>query len=192
MKISNHFQGNNQTLKIASSPSKITPPQEEKQIKKDEEIKFQNALVAKIKELNQKVSSLQGYDKTLSLVQEEIAELQAIKSQLSDNFSDSTLTHRLDSLKSRLKPMLEKLNHPLLGSTNPPTLDQVLKNPQKYEELAITNQKRTQELLKEYEDEIENMFEEDIDLNNQMLTNPRFRNAHNLAKLTSNSLLLTQ
>lgn len=192
MKISNQFQANTQTLKIASNPSKTSSTQEESKVKKEEEIRFQNALVAKIKELNQKVSSLQSYDKTLSLIQEEIAELQAIKTQISEDSSNSNLTLRLDTLKTRLKPMLEKLNHPLLTSSKAPSFDQVLKNPQKYEELAISNQEKTQKLLKEYEDEIENMFEENITLDEKMLSNPAFKNAHNLAKLASDSLLLTQ
>lgn len=192
MKISNQFQANTQTLKIASNPSKTSSTQEESKVTKEEEIKFQNALVAKIKELNQKVSSLQSYDKTLSLIQEEIAELQAIKTQISEDSSNSNLTIRLDTLKTRLKPMLEKLNHPLLTSSKAPGFDQVLKNPQKYEELAISSQEKAQKLLKEYEDEIENMFEENITLDENMLSNPAFKNAHNLAKLTSNSLLLTQ
>lgn len=191
MKISNQFQANPQTLKIVSNPSKISSTQEESKIRKEEEIKFQNALVAKIKELNQKISSLQSYSKTLSLIQEEIAEFEALKIQLKDDLSDSNLAHRLDDLKNRLKPMLEKLNHPLLDSSKTPTLDQVLKNPKKYEELAIANQKKTQELLKKYEDEIEDMFEENIEFDQKILSNPSFKNAHNLAKLTSDSLLLT-
>lgn len=192
MKISNQFQPNAQTLKVTSHPSKTSSTQEESKVTKEEETRFQNALVAKIKELNQKVSSLQSYDKTLSLIQEEIAELQAIKTQVSEDSSNSNLTLRLDSLKTRLKPMLEKLNHPLLTSNKAPSFEQVLRNPQKYEELAIRNQEETQELLSKYEDEIENMFEENVELDQKMLSNPAFKNAHNLAKLTSDSLLLTQ
>lgn len=192
MKISNHYQANNQTLKITPQSSKASPQQEEKQIQREEEAKFQNAIVAKIKELNHKVSTLQSYEKTLSLIQEEIAELESIKSQISANPSTPNLTHRLDTLKNRLKPMLTKINNPLLGQSNTPTFEQVLKNPQKYEQLALKNQEKTQTLLKECEEEIENMFEKNVELDEKMLCDVRFKNAHNLARLTSNSLLLTQ
>lgn len=192
MKISNHYQANNQTLKITPQSSKTSPQQEEKQIQREEEAKFQNAIVAKIKELNHKVSTLQSYEKTLSLIQEEIAELESIKSQISANPSTPNLTHRLDTLKNRLKPMLTKINNPLLGQSNTPTLEQMLKNPQKYEQLALKNQEKAQTLLKECEEEIESMFEKNVELDEKMLCDVRFKNAHNLARLTSNSLLLTQ
>lgn len=192
MKVSNHYQANGQTLKITPQSSKTSPYQEEKQVQRKEEAKFQNAIVAKIKELNHKVSTLQGYEKTLSLIQEEIAELESIKSQISANPNTHNLTHRLDTLKNRLKPMLTKINNPLLEQSNTPTLDQVLKNPQKYEQLALKNQEKAQILLKECEEKIENMFEKNVDFDEKMLCDVRFKNTHNLARLTSNYLLLTQ
>ena len=185
MKIQNHFQpSNTQAFKVVKqSPS--STPQEEKH-KFQEEIKFQNALATKIKEINHKISSLQGYEKTLSLIQEEIGEIESIKSQMANDSNTQELHHRLDSLKNRLKPMLQKLNNPLLGSNPTPSIEQVLKNPQKYQELASKNQEKAQTLLKEYEEQIEGMFEQSIELDESMLKNPLFKTAHNLSTLTPN------
>lgn len=191
MKIQNHCQPSSaQTLKVAMQSSKTSSSTQEE--KREEEIKFQNALMTKIKELNHKVSSLQAYEKTLSLVQEEIGEIESIKSQLANNSNATDLHHRLDTLKSRLKPMLEKINNPLLGSTSTPSMEQILKNPQKYQELLSKNQEKTQELLKKYEDEIEGMFEQNVELDEKMLTNPLFKSTHNFSMLSPNSLQLLQ
>lgn len=191
MKIENHYQPSNaQTLKVAMQSNKITSTSQEE--KREEEIKFQNALMTKIKELNHKVSSLQAYEKTLSLVQEEIDEIESIKSQLANNSNATDLHHRLDTLKNRLKPMLEKINNPLLGSSSTPSMEQVLKNPQKYQELLSKNQEKAQKLLEKYEDEIEGMFEKSVEFDEKMLSNPLFKSAHNLSMLSPNSLQLLQ
>lgn len=187
MKIQTHSQPSNaQTLKVAMQPtSSSSIPQEEKK-KFQEEVKFQNALMTKIKELNHKISSLQSYEKTLSLIQEEIGEIESIKSQMANNTNATDLHHRLDSLKTRLKPMLEKINNPLLGSNPTPLIEQVLKNPQKYQELLSKNQEKAQTLLKGFEEEIDGMFEQSVEFDETMLKNPLFKNAHNLATLTPN------
>lgn len=176
-------------------PSYAIPRKEEeksslphqKDLRKPQE-NFHNQTFAELKKLNQTLALIQKTQNSLVQIQKELKEIQHHNLQSPQNNALSKLSH----LQAKLTPILEhaKKNH-LLNLELPSNL--TLTHLQDLQQKLNIEQNKLTHKLNETTQKIQDFFasSEEFDLKKEMLKDPRFKEAHNVALFSSSAQTLT-
>lgn len=147
--------------------------------------RFHNQAFDELKKLNQTLALIQKTQRSLFQIQEELEEIQH------GNLQSPQADTLLSSLQAKLTPILEhaKKNH--LFNLNLPSNLTFANLKDLQEKLSIEQDKLTHK-LNETTQKIQSFFasSKEFDLQEEMLKDPRFKEAHNIALFSSSAQTL--
>lgn len=160
--------------------------QPNKSFKKQE--RFHNQTFVELKKLNQDLALIQKTQNSLLQIQKELKNIEHHHLQS----PQSNTSSKLSSLQAKLTPILEdaRKNH-LFDFKLPPSL--TLENLKDLEQKLSIEQNKLAHKLNETTQKIQHFFSsfDAFDLQEEMLKDPRFKEAHNIALLSSSAQTLT-
>lgn len=148
--------------------------------------KFHNQTFVKLKKLNENLALIQKTQGSLHQIQRELKEIQ----QGNPRLSQSHTLEKLANLQAKLTPILEQAkNNHLLKIPS----DLSFNNLKDLQQKLSIEQNKLKHQLDETTQKIQSFFasSKEFDLQDEMLKNPRFKEAHNTALLSPSMQTLT-
>lgn len=161
--------------KISTLEKDVEPKREKQEEAKQNHL--QNTAFVELKKANQQIAKLQSRGISFGEIQKELGELQGLKSE---EYDSQEKLNKIKALQDKLNLLLKntkEYEHFTISPKNLNDADQKLKN----------IQNKIQEDLKEEQEKIEKFFANTAEyrLDEKMLKDDRFREAHDVKRLSS-------